>query len=59
MKIIALIDRHDVIEKILRHLDLWTGEPFGARAPPSASTGEVLIEPWLDDPMPDYESATA
>ena len=44
----------EVIERILRHLGLWEQ---GIRVhtgtdPPS----ECTIEPWLDDPFPDYDT---
>ncbi|MFH1283487.1 MAG: transposase [bacterium] len=50
MKIIALIDEKEVIEKILRHLNLWEEEP--ARAPPEAINTEVTYEPIYDDYQP-------
>jgi hypothetical protein len=56
MKIVALIDQHAVVEKILRHLGLWTDAQL-ARAPPSmppAAQG-VFYEPWLADPFPGYD----
>ena len=34
MKLVALIDDSAVIEKILRHLDLWPQEAIPARSPP-------------------------
>ena len=48
------IDREDVIERILRHLGLWQE---GVRVhcgtdPP----GETTLDPWLDDPFPDYDT---
>lgn len=48
MKIISFIERHlyDVIEKILRHCNLWKEEP--PRPPPT----EVV--PKLDEPKLDY-----
>ena len=54
MRIVALIDERKVVERILRHLSLWEQ---GIRVhtgtdPPS----ECTIEPWLDDPFPDYDS---
>jgi len=54
MKIVALIDDRTVIERILRHLGLWQqGVRVGpARDPPV----ERVIEPWLDDPFPDYDT---
>ena len=62
MKLIALIDDGDVIEKILRHLRLWPGQAEPAclsRAPPSIlpPTGsERIVEPFFDDPFPDYDT---
>ena len=54
MRIVALIDEREVIEKILRHLGLWEE---GVRVhtgtdPPS----ETTVEPWLHDPFPDYDT---
>jgi hypothetical protein len=53
MRVIALIDDPAVVRKILRHLGLWHDPP-----PVRASPGqhECLLEPWLEDPMPDYEN---
>jgi hypothetical protein len=48
-----------VIEKILRHLGLWSGTPplAPARAPPDTDAGPWTREPCDDvDPMPDYEN---
>jgi len=62
MRIVALIDQRGVIEKILRHLGLWeqgvrvipaTGPPASA---PALESREHIIEPWLDDPAPDYDT---
>ncbi len=47
----------EVIEKILRHLDLWSGPlpTFATARPPP--TEEYHYEPYDDvDPMPDYEN---
>ena len=54
MRIVALIDDREVIERILRHLGLWQqGVRVGpARDPPV----ERVIEPRLDDPFPDYHT---
>jgi len=62
MKLIALIDDDEVIEKILRHLKLWPERPAPAclsRAPPRSPLpdgGERIIEPFFDDPFPDYDT---
>ena len=62
MKLIALIDDDQVIEKILRHLKLWPepAEPAClSRAPPSTPPPggtERIIEPYFDDPFPDYDT---
>ena len=57
MRIVALINERDVIERILRHLGLW--EPsvrvVTARDPPVEEFVEPVIEDWLNDPFPDYE----
>ena len=69
MELIALIDDDEVIEQILRHLDLWPEQAEPAclsRAPPPDS-GERIIppspvgyggpaEPCFDDPFPDYDT---
>ena len=65
MRVIALIDEADVIERILRHLGLWEAgvRVDAARDPPE--TVEPVIEPLLDlsacdvqagDPFPDYDN---
>jgi len=56
MRIVALIDDRDVIERILRHLGLWAQ---GVRVSPARAPPEIVervIEPWLDDPFPDYDT---
>jgi len=68
MKLIALIDDGEVIEKILRHLKLWPEQTAPAclsRAPPPTGVDRV-IEPFFDlsrrspakadDPFPDYDT---
>jgi len=53
MRIVALIDEREVIERILRHLGLWEeGVRLNpARAPPA---GEGTVKLFPDDPFPDY-----
>lgn len=58
MRIVALINERDIIERILRHLGLW--EPsvrvVPARDPPGEEFVRAGSDPWLDeDPFPDYE----
>jgi hypothetical protein len=55
MRIVALIDQADVIERILRHLGLWEAgvRVDSARDPPQPA--EPIIEAWLEDPFPDYD----
>ena len=54
MKIVALIDDRAVIERILRHLGLWEQ---GVRVTPATGPPrQTVIEPWLDDPFPDYDA---
>ena len=55
MRIVALIDDEAVIERILRHLGLWEAgvRVESARDPPAPA--EPVIEPWLDDPFPNYD----
>ena len=50
----SLIDEEDVIERILRHLGLWQEgvRVHGGTDPP----GETTLDPWLDDPFPDYDT---
>jgi hypothetical protein len=58
MKLIALIDDGEVIEKILRHLKLWPQRSAPAclsRAPPPDG-GERIVELCFDDPFPDYDT---
>ena len=59
MRLIAVIDDSKVIEKILRHLNLWCGPATFAPARPPPSTGQSEPEPQFivdSDPMPDYEN---
>ena len=52
MRLVSLIDDREVIEKILRHLGLWEE---GVRVHTGTDPpGEPTVEPWLDDPFPDY-----
>jgi hypothetical protein len=55
MRIVARIDEAPVIERILRHLGLWEGwvRVDATREPPQPN--ELVIEPGLDEPFPDYE----
>ncbi len=66
MRIVALIDDRQVIARILRHLGLWPalrsfseGGEQGVRVSPARAPPEIVdrvIEPWLDDPFPDYDT---
>jgi hypothetical protein len=61
IKLIALIDDDEGIEKILRHLKQWPQQATPAclsRAPPSTPPpdNERVIEPYFDDPFPDYDT---
>jgi hypothetical protein len=47
MKLIALIDDDEVIEKILRHLDLWPEDCLSARAPPKPVIQDYIYEPVM------------
>jgi hypothetical protein len=58
MKLIALIDDNEVIEKILRHLDLWPQEAIPARAPPEPVIQNYIREPFFDG-YSDYDEAVA
>lgn len=54
MRIVALIDDREVIRKILRHLGFWEE---GVRVHTGTDPpGEATVEPWLDDPFPDYDT---
>ena len=69
MRIVSLINDAQIIERILRHLGQWERELWnnGVRIAPSTGPpveesvavsgnfdrGQLVIEPWLDDPMPD------
>ena len=55
MRIIALIDEAEFIERILPNLGLWEAgvRVESARDPPEPV--EPVIEPWLDDPFPDHD----
>ena len=55
MRIVALIDEREVIERILRHLGLWEEgvKLHLARAPPE---GEGIVELFSGDPFPDYSA---
>ena len=65
MRILSLINDAAIIERILRHVGLWVNEirNHGVRISPSTGPtatetierGQCIIEPWLDDPMPDYD----
>ena len=50
------LDEASVVERILRHLGLWDAgvRVDAARDPPEPD--EPVIEPWLDDPFPNYDN---
>ena len=59
MRVIASIDCREVVEKILRHLNLWCGPAAfaPARTPPGAEPDPIEPDSQIDyDPMPDYEN---
>jgi hypothetical protein len=62
MKLIALIDDDEGIEKILRHLKQWPQQAEQAclsRAPPDTPPpdgGERIVALCFDDPFPDYDT---
>ena len=71
MRIVSLINDAQIIERILGHvgsggIDQWVSEicNHGVRIAPSTGPpvgeiidrGQLVIEPLLDDPMPDYDS---
>ena len=54
MRIVCSSNQEDVIERILHHLGLWQEEVrvhCGSDPP-----GETTLDPWLDDPFPDYDA---
>jgi hypothetical protein len=54
MRVIAVIDDPQIVEKILRHLGAWHNPP--ACLPLSVLPGTYTYEPYDDvDPGPDYE----
>ncbi len=57
MKIVALIDDRTVTERVLRHLSLWQeGVRVSPTTGPPAEVADRVIEPWLGDPFPDYDT---
>ena len=66
MRIVLLINDAQIVERILRHVGLWVDEVCNHGVRISPSTGpptmgiierdQLVIEPWLDDPLPDYAS---
>ena len=59
MRVIALIGSPEVVEKILRPLNLWSGPAafVPARPPPGAEPDPIEPDSQIDyDPMPDYEN---
>ena len=50
MKLVALIDDNQVIEKILRHLGLRSRQALPVRAPPDPIMQDYVHEPFFDDP---------
>ena len=66
MRIVSLINDAQIVERILRHVGLWVDEVcnHGVRIAPSTGPptmgvierDQLVIEPWLDDPLPDYAS---
>ncbi len=56
MRIIAIIEDREIVERILRHQGAWHDPPAGL--PPPGASEPYTFEPCQDvDPMPDYESA--
>ena len=69
MRIVSLINDAQIIKRILRHVGMWVNDicNHGVRIAPSTGPpveksvavsgnferGQLVIEPWLDDPMPD------
>ena len=65
MRPVSLINDAQIIERILRHVGMWASELWnnGVRIAPSTGPpvtetierGQLVIEPWLDDLIPDYD----
>ena len=59
MRVLAVIDQRKVIEKILLHLNLWSGLPafMPPRGPPPAIPKHwEADDPQSRDPFPDYDN---
>lgn len=60
MRVIAFLDNPEVVEKILRHMNLWCGPAaFAPARPPPPASGMESPEPEFNmgyDVMPDYEN---
>ena len=57
MRVIAVIDERRAVEKILRHLGLWSGTPLVRTGRDPPASGPWSSVPYEDvDPMPDYEN---
>ena len=59
MRVLAVIDQRKVIEKILLHLNLWSGLPafLPPRGPPPAIPKHwEADDPQSRDPFPDYDN---
>ena len=59
MRVLAVIDQRKVIEKILLHLNLWSGLPAfmpARRPPPAIPTHWEVDDPQSRDPSPDYDN---
>jgi hypothetical protein len=54
MRIVALIDEREVIERILRHIGLWQ-EGVRVESGPDPP-GDWVIEPCPDDTVSDYDT---
>lgn len=55
MRIVALIDDRDVIERILRHLGLWAQSNCVSPARAQPEIAEGVVEPCFDEPFPGYD----
>jgi hypothetical protein len=51
MRVMAFIDKMDVISKILKHLGLWDDKPKPKANPPPAAEFEFIIEDAVPQPM--------
>lgn len=59
LRVVAVIEDPLSLERILRHMGLFQDglDEASGRAPPEAAAAEILVEPFLDDLAPAYDTA--